>query len=210
MPNISLILMNQYQIQSYREEVFHGSGQVTEEAFPGILGSFLRPLGCMSSLLHYFPCLHILKHSLEKSSPNRELCSRSEDTQITMKICSRCWPLDVQCLMLNCTPTDEPTIATQDERPDLSPWLSIPQPIFSLWYEDAIDRPKFSRCLCIVQNPFLHTLPGNLVWKKQPALADSLVDITRHMRQEEAMPRFHFCFCWSLLWFPMKRTFLRR
>lgn len=59
MPNISSILMNQYQIQSYGEKAFHGSGQVTKEAFPGIQGSCLKPLGCMSSVLPYFSCLHL-------------------------------------------------------------------------------------------------------------------------------------------------------
>lgn len=113
--------------------------------------------------------------------------------------------------MLNCTPTGiNPWY--QLKMKDLTSFLNHqpPNSIFFLWCIDAIVCPTFNRCLCIVQNPFLYTVPGDLVWKKQPALADSLGDITRHMRQEEALPKFHFCFCWSLLWFPMKRTVFKK
>lgn len=188
---------------------------MAEVALPGILGIIWGPVRYISSVLHCFTCPHLRKLSLEKPSPNLELFSGPWDTQLATQFwlwmltsCLTTWFL---VLVSEFYPYwNEPTIAAQDGRPDSSPWPSTPNPIFSLWCVAAGDCPKFNRCLCVVQNLFLYTVPGDLVWKKQPALADSLVDITRHMRQEEALPTFRFCFCWSLLWFPMKRTILRR
>lgn len=44
------------------------------------------------------------------------------------------------------------------------------------------------------QNPFLYTLPGDLVWKKQSALADSLGDITRHHEARRSTAKISFLF----------------